>query len=124
MWKGIFECWKFEETHYNSVHDGHKHHKCNACGKSFSEGGTLKRHLNSVHNSQKNPLKMQEDRSLPKEDVISVKSTILPEQSYIPVTSTTSNEHKIEDVSNENITEDSIETEIHVRNKQRSGSSS
>ena len=34
--------------HVNAVHEGVKH-KCNSCEKSFSEAGTLKRHVKSAH---------------------------------------------------------------------------
>ena len=39
------------KLHIDSVHNRQKDHKCYSCGKSFSQAGTLKRHINSVHNS-------------------------------------------------------------------------
>ena len=36
-----------------TVHIGQKDHKCDSCGKAFSEAGKLKKHINSVHNGQK-----------------------------------------------------------------------
>ena len=39
--------------HINSVHNGQKDHKCDSCGKLFSQAGNLKKHIISVHNGQK-----------------------------------------------------------------------
>ena len=48
MWKVI--SWsKLLEKHINSVHNGQKDHKCVTCGKQFSQAGTLKKHINSVY---------------------------------------------------------------------------
>ena len=44
--------------HINSVHEGLKNHKCDLCGKSFSEKGSLKIHIISVHD--KDPLDIKE----------------------------------------------------------------
>ena len=41
------------KRHINSVHNGQKDHKCDSCGKAFSRAGHLKRHIDSVHNGQK-----------------------------------------------------------------------
>ena len=30
-----------------------KNHKCDSCGKEFSQAGNLKKHINTVHNGQK-----------------------------------------------------------------------
>ena len=38
--------------HINSVHNGQKDYKCDSCGKSLSTAGNLKIHINSVHNGQ------------------------------------------------------------------------
>ena len=45
MWKGIFSNRKFEKT----VHNVQKYHKCESCGKTFSQSGSLKVRINSVH---------------------------------------------------------------------------
>ena len=37
----------------DSVHEGHKNHKCEACGKSFSNAENLKRHFNTIHEGHK-----------------------------------------------------------------------
>ena len=37
------------KIHINSVHNGQKDHKCDSCGKAFSGAGDLKKHINSVH---------------------------------------------------------------------------
>ena len=38
--------------HIKTIH--HKNSKCDSCGKSFSEAGTLKRHIQTVHEGHKN----------------------------------------------------------------------
>ena len=40
------------KRHINSVHNGQKDHKCNSCEKSFSEAHNLNVHI-KVHNGQK-----------------------------------------------------------------------
>ena len=42
--------------HINTVHNGQKDHKCDSCRKSFSEADNLKTHINSVHNGQKHKM--------------------------------------------------------------------
>ena len=42
-----------QEKHINSVHNSQKDYKCDSCGKAFSLAGDLKRHINAVHNGQK-----------------------------------------------------------------------
>ena len=37
------------KKHINTIHLGHKDYKCEFCGKSFSEGRTLKNHTHIVH---------------------------------------------------------------------------
>ena len=37
------------KKHINAVHNGQKDHKCVTCGKQFSQAGTLKKHINSVY---------------------------------------------------------------------------
>ena len=39
------------KIHIHTIHEGHKDHKCVPCGKSFSEAGTLKKHT-YLHNSR------------------------------------------------------------------------
>ena len=33
------------KKHLQTVHEGQRNHKCNACGKSFSNSGKLKQHI-------------------------------------------------------------------------------
>ena len=37
------------KKHINAVHYGIKDHKCDTCGMKFSQAGHLKRHINSIH---------------------------------------------------------------------------
>ena len=41
------------KKHINSVHNGQKDHKCDSCGKAFSSTGDLKKHTIAVHKGQK-----------------------------------------------------------------------
>ena len=41
------------KKHINAIHNHQKDHKCNACGKSFPFPRDLKKHINSVHNRLK-----------------------------------------------------------------------
>ena len=41
------------KIHIHTVHEGHKDHKCKSCGKAFSHAHNLKRHLHTIHNSLK-----------------------------------------------------------------------
>ena len=40
-------------SHVKISHENKKCYKCDSCEKSFSEAGSLKRHINGVHNGQK-----------------------------------------------------------------------
>ena len=37
----------------DTVHDGYKDHKCYSCGKSFSQVGNLKTHIQTIHEGHK-----------------------------------------------------------------------
>ena len=41
------------KIHINSVHNGQREYRCGQCGKEFSQGGHLKGHINEVHKGQK-----------------------------------------------------------------------
>ena len=41
------------QKHIYTIHDGHKDHKCESCGKSFSQAENLKRHIQTVHEDHK-----------------------------------------------------------------------
>ena len=42
------------KLHINVVHHGKKPTKCESCGKLYSEAGTLKRHVEAIHDRKKN----------------------------------------------------------------------
>ena len=44
MWKGISEAWILKK-HIDSVHNVQKDHKCDSCGKAFSSARYLKTHI-------------------------------------------------------------------------------
>ena len=37
------------KRHIDTVHERHKFYKCEICGKSFSQSGVLKKHINKIH---------------------------------------------------------------------------
>ena len=39
------------KIHIHTVHEGHKDHKRDSCGKSFTEARILKKHIHAVHKS-------------------------------------------------------------------------
>ena len=42
------------KKHIHTVHEGHKNHKCETCGKSFSALSSLKNHIRVIHEGLKN----------------------------------------------------------------------
>ena len=49
------------KKHINSVHNGQKDHKCDSCEKAFSTAQTLTKHIESVHNDQKDHTNLESD---------------------------------------------------------------
>ena len=41
------------KRHINAVHNGQKDQKCDPCGKSYSQAWDLKRHTNKAHHNYK-----------------------------------------------------------------------
>ena len=41
------------KKHIHTVHEAHKHYKCQSCGKSFSVASSLKLHSHEVHEGRK-----------------------------------------------------------------------
>ena len=41
------------KKHINAIHNRQRDHKCDSCGKEFTQVASLKTHINSVHNRQK-----------------------------------------------------------------------
>ena len=42
------------KKHINAIHNGQKDHKCDSCGKIFSYADVLKNHINAIHNGLNN----------------------------------------------------------------------
>ena len=41
------------KRHIHTIHEGHKDYKCETCGKSFAERGTLAKHIRIIHEGVK-----------------------------------------------------------------------
>ena len=41
------------KRHIHTVHEGHKDYKCESCGKSFSGAQYLKKHIHTIHEGNK-----------------------------------------------------------------------
>ena len=41
------------KIHIHTIHEGHKDHKCKSCGKSFYQLSNLKTHIHAIHDGQK-----------------------------------------------------------------------
>ena len=41
------------KKHIYTIHEGHKDHKCESCGKSFSQKVDLKKHMRKIHQDHK-----------------------------------------------------------------------
>ena len=37
------------KIHIHTIHEGHKDHKCESCGKSFTGAQYLKKHIHTIH---------------------------------------------------------------------------
>ena len=40
------------KTHIKTLHEGQKNHKCDSCGKSFTQSGNLNKHIKTLHVGQ------------------------------------------------------------------------
>ena len=41
------------EKHIHKIHEARKYHNCKCCDNFFSEGGKLKKHIQKVHDNEK-----------------------------------------------------------------------
>ena len=41
------------KIHSHEIHEGHKDIKCEFCGNSLSEEGTLEKHIHRIHEARK-----------------------------------------------------------------------
>ena len=41
------------KNHIHTIHEGQKDHKCISCGKLFSQGGYLQKHIRTIHEGQR-----------------------------------------------------------------------
>ena len=39
--------------HIKTIHEGQRDHKCDSCGKSFATSGNLKKHIKTLHEGQR-----------------------------------------------------------------------
>ena len=49
----VQKIWGDTSIQLTAVHEDHKDYKCEDCGKSFSEAGSLKKHIYTVHEGHK-----------------------------------------------------------------------
>ena len=42
------------KNHIKTIHEGHRNHKCDTCGKYFTELGSLMMHIKTIHEGQRN----------------------------------------------------------------------
>ena len=65
------------KRHIHAVHEGHKDFKCESCDKSFAEAWYLKKHIHTVHEGQKD-YKFEDNGLLPYKCEECYKSFITP----------------------------------------------
>ena len=70
------------KNHIHTIHEGHKDNKCESCDKSFSKAGSLKRHIRIFHEKNKENKCNSCDKSFTSKMELTKHNDIIPFESH------------------------------------------